>query len=51
MPKRKPSCELKRGAGVGFRGRQPAIVGFHDRTADRESHAHAAGFGGEEGVE
>jgi hypothetical protein len=24
---------------------------FDDRTADRESHAHAAGFGGEKGVE
>jgi hypothetical protein len=26
-------------------------VGFHDRTADRESHTHAAGLGGEEDVE
>jgi hypothetical protein len=26
-------------------------VRFHDRTADRKSHPHAAGFGGEEGVE
>jgi hypothetical protein len=26
-------------------------VRFHDRTADRESHTHAAGFGGEEGAE
>src|SRR5882672_3267392 len=26
-------------------------MGLHDRTADRESHTHAAGFGGEEGVE
>jgi hypothetical protein len=26
-------------------------MGFYDRTADRESHAHAAGFGGEERVE
>src|ERR1700686_546766 len=44
--------ELKRGT-VGYvcRGPQPATVGFHDRTADRESHTHAAGFGGEEGVE
>jgi DNA invertase Pin-like site-specific DNA recombinase len=25
-------------------------VSFDDRTADRESHAHAAGFGGEKGV-
>src|SRR6202022_4673837 len=44
--------ELKRGA-VGYvcRGPQPATMGFHDRTADRESHTHAAGFGGEEGGE
>ncbi len=26
-------------------------MGFHDRTINRESHAHAASFGGEEGVE
>src|SRR5260370_33034010 len=44
--------ELKRGPlGCVCRGPQPATVGFHNRTADRESHAHAAGFGGEEGVE
>src|ERR1700680_2007021 len=44
--------ELKRGpVGCVCRGPQPATVGFHNRTADRESHAHAAGFGGEEGVE
>src|SRR5437879_8154551 len=30
---------------------QPAPVGIDDRPADRESHTHAAGFGGEEGVE
>src|SRR5882672_12119974 len=44
--------ELKRGT-VGYvcRGPQPATVSFNDRTADREPHAHAAGFGGEEGVE
>src|SRR6201992_2470436 len=44
--------ELKRGT-VGYicRGPQPTTVGFDDRTADRESHTHAAGFGGEEGVE
>src|SRR6202140_5126605 len=44
--------ELKRGT-VGYvcRGPQPATVGFDDRTADREPHTHAAGFGGEEGVE
>jgi hypothetical protein len=44
--------ELKNGTvGYACRGPQPATVGFNDRTADRESHAHAAGFGGEEGVE
>src|SRR3982074_1482070 len=45
-------CELKRGT-VGYvcRGPQPAIVSFDNRTADRESHTHAAGFGGEERVE
>ena len=37
--------------GYVCHGPQPAIVGFHDRTADRESHTHAAGFGGEEGIE
>ena len=44
--------ELKRGT-VGYvcRGPKPATVGFHDRTADGESHPHAAGFGGEEGIE
>src|SRR6202047_345698 len=44
--------ELKRGT-VGYvcRGPQPATVGFHDRTANRESHAHTSGFGGEEGGE
>src|SRR6266850_7654289 len=44
--------ELKRGT-VGYvcRGPQPAAVSFDDRTANRESHTHAAGFGGEEGVE
>src|SRR5260370_18841867 len=44
--------ELKRGA-VWYvcRGPQPAIVAFHDRTADREPHTHAARFGSEEGVE
>jgi hypothetical protein len=26
-------------------------MGFRDRTADRESNAHAVGFGGEKGVE
>ena len=35
--------ELKHGAvGHGCRGPQPATVGFHDRTADRQPHAHAA---------
>jgi hypothetical protein len=44
--------ELKRGTvGYACRGPQPATVGFNDRTADRESHDHAAGFNGEEGVE
>src|ERR1700689_3058162 len=44
--------ELKCGT-VGYvcRGPQPAAMGFHDRTANRESHTHAAGFGGEEGIE
>src|SRR5258705_12513049 len=44
--------ELK-GRSVRYvcRGPQPATMGFHDRTADRESHAHATGFGGEEGFE
>src|SRR5260370_6822901 len=44
--------ELKRGT-VGYvcRSPQPATVGFNDRTADREPHTHAAGFGGEEGIE
>src|ERR1700682_1154399 len=44
--------ELKHGAvGHGCRGPQPAAMGLHDRAADRKSHTHAAGFGGEEGVE
>src|ERR1700694_944883 len=44
--------ELKRSTvGHTCRGPQPATVGFHDRTADRKPHTHAAGFGGEEGVE
>jgi hypothetical protein len=44
--------ELKRGTmGYSCRGPQPATVSFHDRAADRKSHPHAAGFGGEEGVE
>src|SRR6266403_5291028 len=44
--------ELKRGA-VGYvcRGPQLATVSFHDRTADREPHTHATGFGGVESVE
>src|SRR5262249_39027988 len=33
------------------RCRQGAAVGFDDRAADRQSHAHAVGFGGEECVE
>src|SRR6202022_2625069 len=44
--------ELKNGTvGYACRGPQPATVGFNDRTADRQPHAHAAGFGGEEGAE
>src|ERR1700687_2284325 len=44
--------ELKHGAvGHGCRGPQPAAMGLHDRAADRKSHTHAAGFGGEEGDE
>src|ERR1700688_152149 len=44
--------KLKRGAmGYVCRGPQPALVGFDDRTADREAHTHPAGFGGEEGSE
>jgi len=31
--------------------RQPAAVIFHHRAADREPHAHAVGFGGEERIE
>src|SRR5271154_1319586 len=44
--------ELKYDAmGKVCRCPQPPTVGFYDRTADRESHAHAGGFGGEESVE
>src|ERR1700730_5002828 len=44
--------ELKRRTAPLVAGnRQPSLVSFHDRTANRESHAHAAGFGGEEGAE
>src|SRR5260370_7670927 len=44
--------ELKCGTGPLIAGsRQSSPVSFHDRTADRESHPHAAGFGGEEGIE
>src|SRR3984893_16525413 len=44
--------ELKCHAGALFAvSRQSSPVSFHDRTTDRESHTHAAGFGGEEGVE
>src|SRR5260370_37712873 len=41
--------ELKRGT-VGYvcRGPQPATVSFDDRAAERESHAHATGFSGED---
>src|SRR5260370_35156930 len=37
--------------GYVRRGPKPAIMSFHDRTADGEPHTHATGFGGEEGVE
>src|ERR1700683_4821827 len=44
--------ELKRGTvGNVCGGPKPATVAIHDRTADRESHTHTAGFGSEEGVE
>ena len=44
--------ELKRRAGPGIAGgRQPSSVRVDDRAADRQAHAHAAGFGGEEGIE
>src|ERR1700686_2605542 len=44
--------ELKCHPGALFAvSRQSSPVSFHDRTADRESHTPAAGFGGEEGVE
>jgi hypothetical protein len=32
-------------------GRQPSLMNFDDRPADRKSHAHAAGLRREEGVE
>src|SRR5260370_8133722 len=45
---RSPAGELKRGTvGCVWRGPQPATVGFHDRTADRESPTRAPGFGGD----
>ena len=44
--------ELKRRARPDVAGsRKSSPVRFDDRTADRESHAHAAGLGSEEGVE
>src|SRR2546426_3967272 len=44
--------ELHGGARAGrASGPYLAPVRFDDRTADRESHAHAAGLGGVEGVE
>src|ERR1700675_2456932 len=43
--------ELKRRTGPLVAGsRQTSPVGFHDRTADRESHTHTAGLGGEKGL-
>src|SRR2546427_13198048 len=44
--------ELHGGARAGSAsGPYLSPVRFDDRTADRESHAHAAGLGGVEGVE
>ena len=44
--------ELKsRAVGMVRPSPQPAAVRFDDRAADRQPHAHAVGFGGEEGVE
>ena len=44
--------ELKRRARPDVAGsRKSSPVRFDDRTADRKSHAHAAGLGSEEGVE
>src|SRR3977135_657474 len=44
--------ELKRRTRPSIvNGRQPPSVCLDDRAADRQSHSHAAGFGGEEGVE
>src|SRR4029077_20212631 len=41
--------ELKRRAALLIAEyRQASRMRLHDRAADRESHAHAAGFGGEE---
>src|SRR5579862_6234957 len=45
-------CKMKRYAvGRVCGGPQSTPMGFHDRTADRKPHTHAAGFGGEEGIE
>ena len=44
--------ELKGRARPGIISRRhPSSMRLYDRTADRQSHAHAAGFGCEEGVE
>ena len=44
--------ELKRRAGIRIASSpQLSAVGFDDRPADRQTHAHAAGLGGEEGGE
>src|SRR5229473_1939553 len=45
-------CEMKRRASsvVGC-GPQTATMRFHDGTADRQPHAAALGFSGEEGIE
>src|ERR1700726_4139821 len=40
-----------RTVGCVCRGPEPAVVGFDDRTADRQAHTHAVGFGGEKSGE
>src|SRR5258708_29844904 len=44
--------ELKRRTRPGIvDGRHPSPMCLDDRAADRQSHAYAAGFGSEEGIE
>jgi hypothetical protein len=44
--------EMKRRASpIMGRGPQTATMRFHDGTADRQPHAAALGFRGEEGIE